>query len=280
MQIQSNSFEQIPGNPNISAFSKFYFWFSLVLASLGGPQRLEYFVPFLLGLAVPTMRQYLLHQLGRIPSRQDFQTLLKRWIPTKLGTFALTCGITLAVAAWMFWKAARSADFEAKMIQNYFLELAQEKMEEPPSRLWSLIVAAPVVEELLFRGGILHALRKVLPVRLGVTLSALLFGLIHTDSYYIHQIVGGILYGLVAVRTGGVMCSVILHCLNNTLTVVLPRWIPESHEPDVSILLGVGAHDWIELLKWSGGFLVLALVFAPWLVKTVQDFLRLERQPR
>lgn len=80
------------------------------------------------------------------------------------------------------------------------------------------IVVAPVVEETLFRGLILSRLRKVMPGWLAVVISALLFGLCHGQIVWIcYAFVLGLIFGIMAQRSGSVWPSLLAHVLFNAI---------------------------------------------------------------
>ena len=93
-----------------------------------------------------------------------------------------------------------------------------------------VVVVAPVVEELLFRGALLRALQRRLSVPVAVFASAVVFACVHVvgdpGSYYV--VPGLLLLGLVsgwqAARTGDLRRSILLHAgfnLLSALTLVL-----------------------------------------------------------
>lgn len=89
-----------------------------------------------------------------------------------------------------------------------------------------IVVVAPVVEELLFRGALLRALQRRYSAPVAVFVSALVFAGAHLlgdpGSYYV--VPGLLLLGLVsgseAVRTGNLGRSICLHAGFNLLSVV------------------------------------------------------------
>ena len=83
-----------------------------------------------------------------------------------------------------------------------------------------ICIAAPVAEEMLFRGVILHALR---PYGNGfaILISALFFGLIHGNfSQAPGAFVIGIALGIVTLRTRSLLPAIFIHLVNNTISVV------------------------------------------------------------
>lgn len=80
------------------------------------------------------------------------------------------------------------------------------------------IVVAPIVEEIIFRGLILSRLRKAIPGWLAVLISALLFGLCHGQIVWIcYAFVLGLIFGVMAQRSGSVWPSLLAHVLFNTI---------------------------------------------------------------
>src|SRR5919106_1377570 len=91
-----------------------------------------------------------------------------------------------------------------------------------PQNMWgallTLVIAAPLTEEPIFRGLILRGFLARYPTRKAVLVSALLFGAVHLNPW---QFVGGTAFGVLAgwglVRTGSVVPGFVGHALNNGL---------------------------------------------------------------
>lgn len=86
-----------------------------------------------------------------------------------------------------------------------------------------VVIAAPLVEELIFRG----FLQRVLERRLGditraVLISALLFALMHFNIWWAVQIyILGVFMGYLAWRTDSILPSFIVHAFNNGWSILL-----------------------------------------------------------
>ncbi len=93
--------------------------------------------------------------------------------------------------------------------------LASTPFEDPRQlhAFLALVVFAPILEEVFFRGLLLRALRQYVPTGWAVALSALAFGLVHPA--FTPQLVGGILYGLLAVESGSVLPGMLAHAAGN-----------------------------------------------------------------
>lgn len=95
--------------------------------------------------------------------------------------------------------------------------------------LAATVVAAPVVEEILFRGIILSRLGKAMPAALAVLLSALVFGLMHGQILWIaYAAFLGIFLALVAVKTKSTLASMLMHVTFNLAGMLIPRFVPEA----------------------------------------------------
>ena len=86
-----------------------------------------------------------------------------------------------------------------------------------------LSIAAPLFEEMIYRGYILSKLRVSFSDNISILLSGLLFGLAHWDPFFapfdLYQTgaatIGGFLYGWLRIRTGSLWPGIICHSLWN-----------------------------------------------------------------
>jgi len=84
----------------------------------------------------------------------------------------------------------------------------------------ALTVAAPVVEELLFRGFLQNALTKYVPIWGAILLSSFLFALVHLQPYAIPGLMSlSIAFGYLYHRTGSLRSNIILHMANNAFAL-------------------------------------------------------------
>lgn len=87
--------------------------------------------------------------------------------------------------------------------------------------LFTYAVLPALVEELVFRGWILGALQPF-GERRALLLSALIFGLIHGNLTQVpFAFILGLLFGYIFLRTGRLWPGIVLHFLNNAMSVVL-----------------------------------------------------------
>ncbi|MCB9602217.1 MAG: CPBP family intramembrane metalloprotease [Sandaracinus sp.] len=87
----------------------------------------------------------------------------------------------------------------------------------------ALVVVAPVTEELLFRGVLLPGLAKAYGERLGLAVSAVLFGVMHgRPAEAVVATAAGFVLGALRLRTRSLLPCVALHVGVNALPVLVP----------------------------------------------------------
>lgn len=107
-----------------------------------------------------------------------------------------------------------------------------------------ICVAAPVCEEMLFRGALLRLL-KPYGAGFAVACQAILFAVFHgTVSQLPYTVLGGLLMGYLAVKYGGILPSMILHALNNGFSLLLDLTVPEEwwNDPFRGTLLNLSVY--------------------------------------
>ncbi len=86
---------------------------------------------------------------------------------------------------------------------------------------FKVVVIAPVIEELIFRGLILNGLRKNYSAITAVFISALLFSLFHLNPWQMPAtFVLGLLLGWIVLRTRNILLAIIGHAMNNLLVLL------------------------------------------------------------
>lgn len=82
----------------------------------------------------------------------------------------------------------------------------------------SIVVAAPLAEEIVFRGVIQSRLEQAMPVWVAVALQAALFGLIHGTPIQIgYAFLIGLLFGVLRCRTGSILPGIAAHAVFNAM---------------------------------------------------------------
>lgn len=104
---------------------------------------------------------------------------------------------------------------------GWFLELFN-RLFESDFGIWGgiirVIVIAPVVEEMIFRGVIFSGFRRNYSPFWAIFLSALLFALFHLNPWQLGPtFLLGLLLGYVRQKTGSLLASVVTHALHNAM---------------------------------------------------------------
>lgn len=108
--------------------------------------------------------------------------------------------------------------------------------------LAATVIAAPVTEEILFRGIILSRLGTAMPVAPAVILSSLIFGLMHGQILWIaYATFLGIILALVAVRTQSILATILLHVTFNIAGTTIPRMAPEPSGAVYTVIVAASA---------------------------------------
>ena len=122
------------------------------------------------------------------------------------------------------------------------------------SVLLILALIPAVCEELTFRGFIFGGLLHKNGVMRAVLVSALFFGLSHTVlQQSISATIMGLLLGIVAWRTGSVLCTIIIHGINNTLSLTLAWLSLNNLQPhsNISWAVELNAGAWHYHPTWT-----------------------------
>ena len=85
---------------------------------------------------------------------------------------------------------------------------------------FAIVIVAPLTEEFIFRGVLLHRWSSKWGVAIGITTSSVVFGLLHGDLFVAERISGAVIYALLYFKTQSLMVPIVLHTINNLLAFV------------------------------------------------------------
>ncbi len=109
------------------------------------------------------------------------------------------------------------------------LKKALETVTNGPlwASLLSVSVMAPLFEEWLCRGLVLRGLMKRMNPIWAIVVSAAFFAVLHMNPWQaVAAFALGLLFGYVYYRTGSLKLTMLMHCVNNTFSVIMSR-IPD-----------------------------------------------------
>jgi hypothetical protein len=150
-------------------------------------------------------------------------------------------------------------DFFREMIREMVLEMASD---QGLLMFIALVIAAPILEELIFRGIMLDGLLRIYSPTKAVIVSSLLFGLIHLNPA---QFVGGALVGgfmgWVYVHTRSVMATILIHASFNLTAFAESYFIDVEEAIDMSYAEVLGGMTNYLLLIVGSVVVTLGCVF-------------------
>ena len=128
-----------------------------------------------------------------------------------------------------------------------------DKLLRSPEGYIVIGIAAPLVEEVVFRGAILRALLEWMKNSFGeltnkkawiaIAISAMFFAAIHFNPAQIpHAFFGGLLLGWLYYRTGSIIPGILYHLVNNSVAFLLV-WIFPDVRTDARLIEYFGNND-------------------------------------
>ena len=152
------------------------------------------------------------------------------WL-TMIWTILLAIGIVLPLSlAEELLPAAWRTNEEVEMMA---------KMLKLPEGYFILCMLVPLVEEMVFRGAMITALKKWLAAKpncqssivncQSIVISALFFAAVHMNLAQIpHAFIMGCLLGWLYVRTGSIVPGLLVHWINNSASYVFIMMFPQE----------------------------------------------------
>ncbi|MDJ1172377.1 type II CAAX endopeptidase family protein [Roseofilum sp. BLCC_M154] len=155
-----------------------------------------------------------------------FRPLPANWFKFDFQLSAIAWGIggfLVAIPVVLFVSLINQTLWQGQGGSNPILPLALQGNDWVAIACFSFTasVAAPVFEEIMFRGFLLPSLTRYVPVGLGIILSGLVFAIAHLSlSEVIPLTTLGIIMGFVYTRSGNLLAPILLHSLWNANTLL------------------------------------------------------------
>ncbi len=121
----------------------------------------------------------------------------------------------------------------------------------------SAVIAAPILEELFFRGMIYKRLRDMINVKAAVVISALFFGAFHGNLVqFVYAFIIGLMLAYVYEKFKTIWAPVIFHIGANLISVLITEFMPQSMN-NAAVILGAMLISMVltfVLLKYVYGY--------------------------
>lgn len=182
---------------------------SIILNNVLG-KEISSLVSYLVSMGVPFGIAHLIRDKRTGINKYDFSfSSIKIMVLVSISIIAIQTGIISPIVSLLPMPDS---------IKKIFLEFAN------PNSVFSfitIVIAAPVIEELIFRGIILNGLlRKYSPVK-SIVISSVLFGIVHLNPWqFIGAFIIGLVSGWVYYRTRKLTLSIMIHFVNNLIAFV------------------------------------------------------------
>ncbi len=184
--------------------------------------------------------------------RSTARTLAIRPVPLPIIVFAVVGGAALQ------FPLAELGNLMAEIFPRSLEEqLTQRRLLTPEGPLsalaivFSVVVAAPLTEELLFRGLLLPGLAERYGAAFALGVTSLGFGAIHAEpGAIVYATVAGLVLGAITLRTKSVLPALAMHGATNAMPVLVPERLlrirgfntisEEVYHLPLALLLGSG----------------------------------------
>lgn len=197
-----------------------------------------------------------------------FVTGIARWLLPILGITVLL----LTFSTGVYWLMLRGL----AAISSTWIEIAL--IPAPfPEELWYqlafsfiIVILAPIAEEFVFRGVLLHRLMNALGLWKGILLTSLIFSVFHINilGSFLFAVLASLLY----LKTRTLLAPILLHIFNNSLVIYqlyfdpyFPEWLTVTSVNDIYTKAGPNL---IALIT----SLILLLIVINWLARRLNTF--------
>ena len=147
-------------------------------------------------------------------------------------------------------------------VENMVSSISEEVLAMP---MWTMLISiglvGPFVEEVVFRGYILHSYQRTGRIIGSIVLSSILFGMMHLNfNQFAYGTVMGIMFCLLIEATGSVWSSFFAHALFNSIEVIYMYMIPDiiGEADDVIEQYALGDSSTLLMI---GIYFVFAVIF-------------------
>ncbi len=139
---------------------------------------------------------------------------------------------------------------------EFFQELFEDLLKRDSFTFLSIVVAAPILEEFIFRGIVLEGFLKNYDPQKAIIWSAIIFGAVHLNPWqFIGAGVLGLYIGWIYYRTRSIIPCIVLHFINNLLAYLIFYFFP-----DVESLLDLSPNLTITIVVLFGAITSIFLI--------------------
>ncbi|CQR46045.1 CAAX amino terminal protease self-immunity [Paraliobacillus sp. PM-2] len=190
-----------------------YFIYDIDLTVLGTYYSMFFYIG-LIFILFYTFRKKDINRNHVLGMRKTSWNEWKRYIPIQL---LETLFSAVAILTVLFY-------LSDMFIEEFLMDEINNIESATPVNIYNFMLSvivsvflAPVAEELLFRGVLINRLGLDIGVGKAVLVSSILFSLVHLNIGFVGHFIGGLIYGMVYVKTKKLIVPIGLHALHNLL---------------------------------------------------------------
>lgn len=170
----------------------------------------------------PAMLLGFIFMAGYLWKTGYISTEKQNWSPISASYMAMTVAI-FATAVLLLDFLMSYMEWLPDLMESTFNDLQSSWLG-----ILCIAVLGPILEELLFRGAITKALLKQYNPAKAIIISALVFGIIHVNPAQVVSAASiGLLLAWIYYKTASLIPCILIHILNNSLSVFLSLKYPE-----------------------------------------------------
>jgi uncharacterized protein len=273
--IQSNPFKLIKAREVVYAYLVVMIMSTFTLRGLTSLTGIDpadpFWTPIGYGLTIVPLAGWLLWRLrsvgadlpaffGKLPKRMRWGRMFGLTIATLLTSVGL---FLLLGYLWYSLNPDSVRSFIARLLKLQSMMRPGTSVMPDLTRvllLFTVIIAAPLCEELIFRGILLQRWTTKWNAPIALILTSALFGILHVNFIGAGTI--GLVAGVLYYQTKSLWAPVALHAMNNTIA-----GLSLAISPDVKRSMTVSEY---EKIFSQGGVAVFCLVIAtPWVIRFI-----------
>ncbi len=231
------------------------FVMQIIFFSVGGGLFLPVLLGTVGGVFVPL---YLLARNANLPARYDFSLWWRQ--PLIMVASALMAVTALAPTSLLAQLSTRLHP----PTPSWTAFMNESMPEGTPAIIlafFTVVIAAPLAEELIFRGLLQRLFARAWGPWPAIIVSALIFGIIHGEPWYLFGLIGiGVVLAVVYEATGSVLACWITHMVHNGISLAMMIWSDQPTDEVVPLT----TTDWAI----AAGSLVLLVLLSRFLLQT------------
>ncbi|WP_225742778.1 CPBP family intramembrane glutamic endopeptidase [Marinilactibacillus sp. Marseille-P9653] len=246
--------------------------------------------PEVFGLMVNLFLYFLIYKiiLRQLSKQNVFTTGITGEGPPEKKQLLPVAGLTILVAicgSLFIYFALRIflsfTDFYTFFISYMGLN-PNELIVETPSFLYLLpltVIAAPIVEEVFFRGVLMNKWSEKYGVWKGILFSSIIFMIIHFNSLFFPQLILGFLCAVVYTKTKKLIYPILTHALYNLIVIIPTLFTSDTASLEELYIIANPTAEFIQELTLYSIVFVIVLAVTILFIKKYGKGLKAEATP-